>query len=152
MTEHILSTLGLALRAGSVAVGEEPVGAAARAKKARVIFTAQDAAASSVRRANSFARAGSCLCLTVPADKDALGRALGRTSCAMCAVTDIGFAQSLVQKLAAADHDFLGAHRLLRAFPDMKSPNYADTLAATRAAMQRLRELAANAKEKIKKA
>lgn len=103
MTEHILSTLGLALRAGSVAVGEEPVGAAARARKARVIFTAQDAAASSVRRANSFARAGSCLCLTIPADKDALGRALGRTSCAMCAVTDIGFAQSLVQKLAAAD-------------------------------------------------
>lgn len=103
MTEHILSTLGLALRAGSVAVGEEPVGSVARAKKARVIFTARDAAASSVRRANSFARAGSCLCLSVPADKDALGRALGRTSCAMCAVTDIGFAQSLVQKLADGD-------------------------------------------------
>ena len=58
----------------------------------------------------------------------------------------------LREKLAAADHDFLGAHRLLRAFPDMKSLNYADTLAATRAAMQCLRELAANAKEKIKKA
>lgn len=58
----------------------------------------------------------------------------------------------LREKLAAADHDFLGAHRLLRAFPDMKSLNYADTLAATRAAMQHLRELAANAKEKIKKA
>ena len=42
MTEHLLSTLGLALRAGAVAVGEEPVGAAARAKKARVIFTARD--------------------------------------------------------------------------------------------------------------
>ena len=52
---------------------------------------------------------------------------------------------------------------VLRAFPDMKSLNYADTLAATRAAMLRLRELAAaakdaaretaaNAKEKIKKA
>ena len=63
MTEHLLSTLGLALRAGAVAVGEEPVGAAARAKKARVIFTARDAAASSVRRAYSFGRAGSCLCL-----------------------------------------------------------------------------------------
>ena len=58
----------------------------------------------------------------------------------------------LREKLAAADHDFLGAHRLLRAFPAMKSLNYADTLAATRAAMQRLRELAANAKKKIKKA
>ena len=103
MTEHLLSTLGLALKAGAVAVGEEPVGAAARGKKARVIFTAQDAAASSVRRAYSFGRAGSCLCLPFPAGKDALGRALGRTSVAMCAVTDIGFAQSLVKKLAAAE-------------------------------------------------
>ena len=102
MTEHLLSTLGLALRAGAVAVGEEPVGAAARAKKARVIFTARDAAASSVRRAYSFGRAGSCLCLPFPADKEDFGRALGRTSVAMCAVTDIGFAQSLVKKLAAA--------------------------------------------------
>ncbi len=105
MTEHLLSTLGLALRAGAVAVGEEPVGAAARSKKARVIFTARDAAASSVRRAYSFAQAGSCLCLPFPANKDAFGRALGRTSVAMCAVTDIGFAQSLVNKLAAADPD-----------------------------------------------
>ena len=109
MTEHLLSTLGLALRAGAVAVGEEPVGAAARGKKARVIFTARDAAASSVRRANSFARAGSCLCLTVPADKDALGRALGRTSVAMCAVTEIGFAGAVVKKLAAMDPERYGA-------------------------------------------
>lgn len=109
MTEHLLSTLGLALRAGAVAVGEEPVGAAARAKKARVIFTARDAAASSVRRAYSFGRAGSCLCLPFPADKEDFGRALGRTSVAMCAVTDIGFAQSLVRKLAAADGETYGA-------------------------------------------
>ena len=103
MTEHILSMLGLALKAGRVEVGEEPVGAAARAKKARVIFVAQDAAPSSVRRAQSFARAGSTLCVTLPADKDALGRSLGRSSVAMCAVTDIGFAESLVKKLAALD-------------------------------------------------
>ena len=109
MTEHLLSTLGLALRAGAVAVGEEPVGAAARAKKARVIFTARDAAASSVRRAYSFGRAGSCLCLPFPADKEDFGRALGRTSVAMCAVTDIGFAQSLVKKLAAAEPAVYGA-------------------------------------------
>ena len=103
MTEHLLSTLGLALKAGAVAVGEEPVGAAARGKKARVIFTAQDAAASSVRRAYSFARAGSCLCLPFPAGKDVFGRSLGRTSVAMCALTDIGFAEAIVKKLAALD-------------------------------------------------
>ena len=56
----------------------------------------------------------------------------------------------LREKLTAADHDFIGAHRLLRAFPDMKSLNYADTLAATRAATQRLRELAAAAKAAAK--
>lgn len=72
-------------------------------------------------------------------------------------------AAALREKLTSAEHDHLGTRRLLRAFPDMKSLNYADTLAATRAAMLRLRELAAaakdaaretaaNAKEKIKKA
>ena len=72
-------------------------------------------------------------------------------------------AAALREKLTAAEHDHLGTRRLLRAFPDMKSLNYADTLAATRAAMLRLRELAAaakdaaretaaNAKEKIRKA
>ena len=65
--------------------------------------------ASSVRRAYSCGRAGSCLCLPFPADKEDFGRALGRTSVAMCAVTDIGFAQSLVKKLAAAEPEIYGA-------------------------------------------
>ena len=103
MTEHILSMIGLAKKAGQVAIGEEPVGTAARAKDARVILVAQDAAPGSVRRAMSFGQAGACLCLTVPFEKDRLGRALGRTSCAMAAVTDIGFAEAIVKKLAALE-------------------------------------------------
>ena len=103
MTEHILSMIGLAKKAGQVAIGEEPVGSAARAKDARVILVAQDAAAGSVRRAMSFGQTGACLCLTVPFDKDQLGRALGRTSCAMAAITDIGFAEAIVKKLAALE-------------------------------------------------
>ena len=78
-------------------------------------------------------------------------------------MTKTEYMNTINEKLTAAEHDHLGARRLLRAFPDMKSLNYADTLAATRAAMLRLRELAAaaknaaretaaNAKEKIKKA
>lgn len=109
MLDNILSTLGLALKAGKAEVGEEPVGAATRAKKARVVLLAQDAAASSVRRAMSFAQGGNCLCLTLPADKDALGRALGRTSVAMCAVTDIGFADAIARKLAAIDPEHFAA-------------------------------------------
>lgn len=101
--ERILSLLGLAHKAGRVEIGEEPVGSAARAKKARIILVAGDAAASSVRRAMGFANAGSCLCLVIPATKEQLGRALGRTSCAMAAVTDIGFADAVTGKLAALD-------------------------------------------------
>ena len=108
MTEHILSMIGLAKKAGQVAIGEEPVGAAARAKDARVILVAQDAAPGSVRRAMSFGQAGACLCLTVPFDKDRLGRALGRTSCAMAAVTDIGFAEAVAKKLAESDEAHYG--------------------------------------------
>ena len=107
--ERILSMIGLAKKAGLVEIGEEPVGSAARAKHARVILVAGDAAASSVRRAYSFAQSGSCLCLTIDATKDELGGALGRTSCAMAAVTDIGFAEAIVKKLAAMDETRYGA-------------------------------------------
>ncbi len=107
--EQILSMIGLAKKAGRVEIGEEPVGSAARAKHARVILVAGDAAASSVRRAYSFAQAGACLCLTIDATKDDLGRALGRTSCAMAAITDIGFAEALVKKLAAKDETRYGS-------------------------------------------
>ena len=107
--ERILSMIGLAKKAGFVEIGEEPVGSAARAKHARVILVAGDAAASSVRRAYSFAQSGNCLCLTIDATKDQLGSALGRTSVAMAAVTDIGFAEALVKKLAAMDEGRYGA-------------------------------------------
>ena len=107
--ERILSMIGLAKKAGFVEIGEEPVGSAARSKHARVILVAGDAAASSVRRAYSFAQSGSCLCLTIDATKDQLGSALGRTSVAMVAVTDIGFAESIVKKLSAMDEERYGA-------------------------------------------
>ena len=108
--EKILSMIGLAHKAGRVEIGEEPVGSAARAKKARIILVAGDAAAGSVRRAMAFAGTGNCLCLVIPTTKEELGRALGRTSCAMAAVPDIGFADAVVKKLAALEPEkFTGA-------------------------------------------
>ena len=108
--EKILSMIGLAHKAGRVEIGEEPVGSAARAKKARIILVAGDAAAGSVRRAMAFAGTGNCLCLVIPTTKEELGRALGRTSCAMAAVTDIGFADAVAKKLAALEPEkFTGA-------------------------------------------
>lgn len=99
--DNILSFLGLARRGSHLAVGEEPVGAAARAKDARLILLASDAAGHTQRRARHFAEIGACLCLSVPYRKEELGSAVGRNGIALVAVTDVGFANSLVQKLLA---------------------------------------------------
>ena len=106
--DKVLNLIGLAKKAGRLAVGEEPTGAAARARDARLILVAADAAENSARRVRHFADAGQCLWCRIGADKDALGRAVGRTSCAMVAVTDIGFAEAIAKKLAEQDEAHYG--------------------------------------------
>lgn len=101
--DNTLNMVGLALRAGRLEVGEEPVGAACRARDCRLILVARDAADPTFRRVRHFADAGQCLWISVPYSKEELGAAVGRTVCAMAAVTDIGFAEAIAQKLAAAD-------------------------------------------------
>ena len=56
--DKLLNLIGLAQKAGRLAVGEEPTGAAARARDARLILVAADAAENSVRRVRHFADAG----------------------------------------------------------------------------------------------
>ena len=54
---NILSLLGLSLRGGRLAVGEEPVEAVARARDARVLLLAADAAEGTRRRCEQIGRA-----------------------------------------------------------------------------------------------
>ena len=103
--DKILRLIGLAKRGGNLEAGEEPVGAAARARDARVILVASDAAENTYRRVRHFADAGQCIWLSVPCTKDELGGCIGRTSCAMVAVTDLGLASAIVQRLAEKDPD-----------------------------------------------
>lgn len=100
---NILSLLGLSLRGGRLAVGEEPVEAVARARDARVLLLAADAADGTRRRCEHFAAHGDCLWLRLPFTKEELGRALGRTSVALAAVTDVGLAAALLHRLAELD-------------------------------------------------
>ena len=100
---NILTLIGLCKRAGMLEVGEEPVEAVARAKDARVLFLAADAADNTARRVRHFAEMGNCLWLRVPFTKEEMGRSLGRASCAVVAVTDIGFACNIVGRLAQED-------------------------------------------------
>lgn len=103
MSRELLNLLGLAKKAGKLEIGEEPVGACARAGQAKLILVAEDAADNTARRASHFAEAGRVKWLKTPFTKADLGGVLGRTSCAMCALTDTGFAASLVSRLAKKD-------------------------------------------------
>lgn len=103
--DPILHLLGLARKAGRLEIGEEPVGAACRARHARLVLLASDAAANTRRRCAHFGQAGNVLWLELPYTKAELGFQLGRGSCAMLALTDAGFAASLTEKLAARDPD-----------------------------------------------
>ena len=106
--DPILHLLGLARKAGRLEIGEEPVGAVCRARQARLVLLASDAADNTIRRARHFSQAGKTICLTLPLTKEELGSGLGRTSCAMVAVTDVGFAASIAERLAQDDQETYG--------------------------------------------
>ena len=97
--DKALNYLALARKAGRVELGEEPVGAAARAQKARLVIVAGDASDHTWRRARSFVAGTKQNCLRVPHTKDQLGEAVGRASLAMAAFTDPALALAFVQAL-----------------------------------------------------
>ena len=97
--DKALNYLALARKAGLAELGEEPVGAAARAGKAHLIVVASDASDHSWRRAKSFAAGTNQQCLRLGYTKDELGQAIGRDALAMAAVTDAAMALALVRSL-----------------------------------------------------
>ena len=94
-----LNYLGLARKAGTAELGEEPVGAAARALHAHLILVASDASDHTWRRAKSFVAGTQQQCIRVPFTKDEMGFIIGRTSLAMAAITDAALALSFVKAL-----------------------------------------------------
>ena len=94
-----LNYLGLARRGGLAELGEEPVGAIARAGKAYVILVAGDASDHTWRRAKSYAAGTDQQCIRLKCSKDEMGMAVGRTSLAIAAITDVQLALALVNAL-----------------------------------------------------
>lgn len=95
--------LSLARKAGRIELGEEPVGAAARAQKARLLVVAQDASDHSWRRAKSFVSGTDQQCVRVPHTKAQLGEAVGRQELALAAITDPALALAFLKALEAPE-------------------------------------------------
>ena len=91
--------MALARKAGRIELGEEPVGAAARAQHARLVVVANDATDHTWRRAMSFVAGTQQQCIRVPFTKDQLGQAIGRTSLAIAAFTDPALALAFLKAL-----------------------------------------------------
>lgn len=94
-----LNYMSLARKAGLIELGEEPVGAAARAGHARLIVVAKDGSDHTWRRAKSYAAGTEQQCISVPFTKDEMGLAIGRTSLAIAAFTDPAMALAFVKAL-----------------------------------------------------
>ncbi len=97
--DKALNYMSLARKAGLIELGEEPVGAAARAGHARLIVVAKDASDHTWRRAKSFAAGTSQQCIRAPFSKDDMGLAIGRSSLAIAAFTDAAMALAFVKAL-----------------------------------------------------
>ena len=98
-----MNYLALARKAGRLELGEEPVGAAARASKAYLVVVASDASDHSWRRAKSYVSGTDQQCLRLKQSKDEMGQAIGRSSLAMAAFTDPALALAFVKAMEQPD-------------------------------------------------
>ena len=105
MTDNALNLLGLALRGGNLAVGEEPVREACQTRRAALVLAAADAAQNSADRSRRWSEENGVPWIQVSWDKETLGNALGRRLCAVAALTDRGLAAAFAQKLVRTNEE-----------------------------------------------
>ena len=98
-----LNYLALGKKGRLIELGEEPVGAVARAVKARLVVVASDASDHTWRRAKSFVAGTEQQCIRVPFTKEEMGFVVGRTSLAIAAFTDAALALAFVKALPNAE-------------------------------------------------
>jgi len=101
--DNNLHLLGIAKKAGLLAVGADAVSIAARTGKAKLIITASDASGGALRRARASAESGGVMRMAVPYTMLELGIVTGRGSPGTVAVLDAGLAAGFMRGLARID-------------------------------------------------
>ena len=101
MREKTLNLLGMMRRAGAISLGENQSAESLRAGKAKLLLLASDVADNARRKAENLSEGRNVQRVPLPFDRDELGKALGVGSCSVAVVTDLGFADALMQLLQA---------------------------------------------------
>lgn len=89
-----LGLLGMARRAGRLALGEAAVEQLLRQSQARLLLLASDASPNAVRRSNHWAQTHHVALMVMPYTKEEFGGAMGRATCAVASLTDDGFVRA----------------------------------------------------------
>ena len=98
--DRSLQLLGMAKKAGLLAVGGDAAATAARRGEAELLITANDASESSIRRARANAEANGIKHIAVPFSMFELGKTAGRGSPGTIAFLDKGLADGFTNRLA----------------------------------------------------
>ena len=98
-----LAHIGMAKKAGLLAVGSDAAATAARRGEAHLLITASDASEGSVRRARANAEAHGIKHIAVPYTMFELGNISGRGSPGTIAFLDKGLADGFTKRLAESE-------------------------------------------------
>jgi len=106
--DKTLQILGLAKKAGLLAVGLRDTVEAARAGKASLVISAADASGNALRQAQISAGAARAMHVAVPYSCFDLGTMSGRGSPGTLAILDTGLAARFLEGMAETDPDRYG--------------------------------------------
>ena len=103
MTDRVLGLLGLMRKASALSPGEDSASDAVLSGKAKLLLLPSDAGDKKKERAEWYTDGRSCLIVKLPYTESQLSESVGTGGCTMAAVTDMGFADSLMQILSEQD-------------------------------------------------
>ena len=96
MRDKALKLLGLMRVAGAIEIGADRAAEATAAGKTRLLLLASDAGENVLRKAEHALAGKRAIRLELPFTREELAGALGIGDCTMAAVTDMGFAETLL--------------------------------------------------------
>lgn len=100
MKSNYLALLGLAKKAGLVALGDEAVRAAVSASSAKLLLIAADASERTKETFEFVAENANVSYIEISKTREELGDALGKRPISVVAICDTGFAASMAKKLS----------------------------------------------------
>jgi len=101
MEDKALGLLGLMRRAGAIELGEDNSAETVKAGRAKLLLLSSDVSDSARRKAEGFSHGRNVHIVPLHYNREELGASLGVKSCAMAALTDMGFSNALMKELAS---------------------------------------------------